>query len=146
MLASSLVAQEDVTPTPGLATSPAASIDCTLGLELPSIQSLGKACVEKQNQRGLSEGYTVPLFFLETPTFIYPWIKRDHPKKKEFLADPSWKKFACWPPLHDAVIHSLTKPLVLRPQSSPVRCMRYLLQVRACKRGSSPDFTPGSLL
>ena len=89
VLASSLVVQEDVTPTPGLATSLAASIDCTLGLELPSIQSLGKACVEKQNQRGLSEGYTVPLFFLETPTFIYPWIKRYHPKKKK-KGIPGW--------------------------------------------------------
>ena len=84
MLASSLVAQEDVTPTPGLATSPAASSDCTLGLELPCVQSLGKSCVEKQNQRGLSEGYTIPLFFLETLTFIYPWIKRDHLKKKKW--------------------------------------------------------------
>ena len=47
VLASSLVAQEDVTPAPGLATSPAASSDCTLGLELPSVQSLGKAESER---------------------------------------------------------------------------------------------------
>ena len=58
----------------------------------------------------------------------------------EFLADPSWKKFACWPPFGDAVIHSLTKLLVLQLLSSPIRCMRYLLCVKPA-RGVAP-WTP----
>ena len=147
MLASSLVAQEDVTPTPGLATSPAASSDCTLGLELPCVQSLGKSCVEKQNQRGLSEGYTIPLFFLETLTFIYPWIKRDHLKKKNGIPG--------WPLMEEICLLTSfwwccnTQPY--KAPCSPVAIFTHPLYAvpavcKACKRSGSLDSMPGSFL